>query len=150
MASESSPATTPETRVDLTRSNFRMLILENPRYFVDVVKKASDTYYEQLTCVGYNPVLTTLEATFQIKRSSGYSGSLCQTGSNEYVRFFVEYGSGWEDAGLTAVNVHDIPNGTDCEKQPLLPLSYVATLKIAPRTNSCGHPVLSNVRAILS
>ncbi|MGZ4816483.1 MAG: hypothetical protein ACXVZV_13790, partial [Terriglobales bacterium] len=71
-------------------------------------------------------------------------------GTTEYVRFFLDYGSGWEDAGLAAVSVHDIPNMDDCAKQATKPLTYVASVRIQPKTECCIHPVLPKVHAILS
>src|SRR5262249_17582493 len=68
----------------------------------------------------------------------------------EYVRFFLNYGLGWEDAGLAAVHVHDIPNQNDCAKDPEKPLSYAASVQVHPKANWCGVPVLPQARAILS
>jgi hypothetical protein len=53
--------------------------------------------FEQLGYVGYNPVLDMLEAV-QIKLPCGYGGDLCSPGSTEYVRFYMDYSSGWVDA----------------------------------------------------
>jgi hypothetical protein len=52
-----------------------------------------------------------MKATFTINRSTGYSGNLCQAGSIEYVRFYIDFndGTGFIDQGVTGVNVHDIP-----------------------------------------
>ena len=62
----------------------------------------------------------------------------------------MDYGSGWQDVGLTGVNVHDIPNANDCAGQPEKPLTYVASLRLDPHQRCCTHPVLPRVRAILS
>src|SRR5262245_43436332 len=88
------------------RLQFKALLAGNPNYFgnfpeaglkaVQVI--AGNTSYEQVTCVGYNLNLSLLEATVQIKRPGGYGGSLCFKGSTEFVRFYVDYGSGWQDA----------------------------------------------------
>ena len=145
--------------VEKERSNFRQLILNNPNYFGNlkkspqkpVKKMVSNTDYEHLNCVGYNPDKRFLEATISIKRPFGYGGDLCQTGTTEYVRFFIDYGSGWVDAGLAGVSVHDIPNSDDCAKQPTKPLTYVASLRLSPKiVRCCNHPVLPKVHAILS
>ena len=98
------------------RLNFSGLVASNPNYFGNlkgsefkpVVSIANDEFYERVTCLGFNPATNILEAVVQVNQSTGYNGSLCQNGSFEYVRFFVDYGSGWEDAGLAAINVHDI------------------------------------------
>ena len=66
------------------------------------------------------------------------------------MRFFLDYGAGWEDQGVMGFNVHDIPNSNDCHKDPTKPLSYVASLKIDPKRKVCRIPVLPKVRAILS
>ena len=141
-----------------SRLQFLELLAGNPNYFgtlkssgfQPVFPLANDTFYEEVTCLGFNPHTNVLEAVVQVKQASGYSGSLCQTGSYEYVRFFVDYGSGWEDAGVAAVNVHDIPEATDCHKDAEKPLSYAASVVLAPKSNWCFFPVLPKVRAILS
>src|SRR5262249_37934444 len=151
----SSPATHVVPR---ERLEFKQILAINPNYFGNLektpfkpVKKIiGNTNYEQVTCVGYNPALSLLEATVQIKRPGGYNGTLCTPGSTEYVRFFVDYGSGWVDAGLASFNAHDIPNSLDCAKEPDKPLSYDVTLPLNPPRNFCIFPLLPRVRAILS
>jgi hypothetical protein len=140
------------------RIEFNKLLAINPNYFGNlessgfepVNKIVGNTTYEKVTCVGFNPALNLLEATIQINLPVGYNGDLCKAGSTEYVRFFVDYGAGWIDAGLAAFNTHDIPNMVDCEKQPDKPLSYVVTQPLDPRQKNCRDPVLPKVRAILS
>ena len=103
-------ATTRAARVEKSRAQFRTLIAANPNYFGNfpgakfkaVTKLLSNTSYEQLTELGYNPRMRRLTATFDIKKSAGYGGDLCADGTREYVRFYVNRGSGWEDAGLVA------------------------------------------------
>lgn len=151
------PAAASE-RVPKERVQFRRLLAENANYFGNLVespikpikKMVGNTTYEELTCTGYNPEKGLLEATIQIKGPTGYNGDLCHEGSTEYVRFFVDDGSGWQDAGLAGVKVHDIPSGQDCAGQPNKPLSYVATLSYQPKGDCCDEPLLPNVRAILS
>ena len=67
-----------------------------------------DTTYEELDCVGLNPNLSQLVGVIDVKLSSGYSGGPCTSGSQEYVAFWVDWGSGWEYAGTTSVTVHDL------------------------------------------
>jgi hypothetical protein len=149
------PAERPALR---DRARFKTLLAQNVNYFgnladvsiAPVKKVVGDTTFEALTCVGFNPRTNVLEATIEVKLPTGYGGDLCHPGSIEYVRFFIDYGSGWEDAGLAGVSVHDIRNGTDCAGAPEKPLIYVASLKIDPKTDCCTHPVLPRVRAILS
>ena len=91
-----------------------------------------------------------IEATLQVKLPFGYGGGLCTAGTFEYVRFYIDYGSGWVDAGMAAVNVHDIPVGQDCEREPTHPLNYTCGVDHIPSRDWCGRPVLPLVRAILS
>jgi hypothetical protein len=145
-------------KLDKERAEFKQLLLKNPNYFGNLkdssFKAAKDivaqTQYEELTCVGFNPAKNLLEATIAVKLPFGYGGNLCMAGTTEYVRFFLDYGSGWEDAGLVGVKVHDIPTGKDCAEKPDKPLIYVATLKLEPKTRCCNHAVLPKVHAILS
>jgi hypothetical protein len=153
------PAPKRPAKVEPTRSKFRALLATNPNYFGTapspgdfpvVAEQTVNTAYEELTCVSYSPKLDRLEATFQVKRPNGYSGDLCTSGSHEHVRFYLDYGFGWQDAGPASVNVHDIPVGTDCRNQKTHPLVYVCGVDHKPKRNWCGEPVLPRVRAILS
>jgi len=145
-------------KVEKERAEFRRLIVENPNYFGNLAKSpykpvkklVENTQYEELTCVGYNPQTQLLEATVAVKLPNGYGGNLCMAGTTEYVRFFVDYGSGWEDAGVVGFKVHDIPTGKDCAEHADKPLLYVVSLKLEPKTECCIHPVLPKVHAILS
>jgi hypothetical protein len=145
-------------KLDTERARFRQLILENPNYFGNLpespfkpVKPIKvNTTYEELTCVGFNPQTNFLEATIAVKLPNGYGGTLCMAGTTEYVRFFVDYGSGWEDAGVTGVKVHDIPAAKDCSGAATKPLMYVASLRLKPKTKCCNHAVVPKVHAILS
>lgn len=99
-------------KIEKERGDFKLLVAENPNYFGNLanspfkpVKKIiASTKYEELTCVGFNPDTNLLEATIAVKLPFGYNGNLCQFGSNEYVRFFVDYGGGWIDNGVVAVS----------------------------------------------
>jgi hypothetical protein len=145
-------------RIEAERSNFKLLLLKNPNYFGNlelsefkpVLKSLTNTKYEALTCVGFNPAKNMLEATVQIKLPSGYGSDLCGIGTHEYIRFFVNYGTGWEDIGLTGFRVHNIPTGKDCIGKPDKPLMYVASLRYLPKTDCCDTPIIPKVRAILS
>jgi hypothetical protein len=151
-------STQPMQRIEAERSNFKVLLVANPNYFGNLIESKfkavakffANTKYEALTCVGFNPAKNLLEATVEIKLSYGYGGNLCGAGTHEYVRFFVDYGTGWEDAGFTGFRVHDIPTGKDCIDKPDKPLMYVATLKYSPKTDCCDTPVIPKVKAILS
>ncbi|MEA2329388.1 MAG: hypothetical protein QOE68_4347 [Thermoanaerobaculia bacterium] len=65
------------------------------------------TEFEQVTCAGYRPEDDAVGAVVTIKKTTGYSGSLCTTGSPEYVAFWADV-SGWQFLGMTAVQVHDL------------------------------------------
>jgi hypothetical protein len=144
--------------IEKERAEYKQILLKNPNYFGNItgslfktVKKMSGkTKYEEVTCVGFNPAQDMLEATVQVKLPYGYGGNLCSQGTSEYVRFFIDYGAGWEDLGVVGFAVHDIPNGLDCAKKPNKPLSYVVTMPIDPKRNFCATPVMPQVRAILS
>ncbi|MCX6316755.1 MAG: hypothetical protein NTW29_05665 [Bacteroidetes bacterium] len=143
------------------RTHFHFMLAKNPNYFGNIpgsqlepnFKLITDTSYEQLTCVGYNPDTQLMEATFAIKRSVGYSGKLCSTGSFEHVRFYLDFhdGAGFIDQGSVAINVHDIPAGNDCTGQSQFPIIYSASLaKKTRKFSSCSKPSLPTLRAILS
>jgi hypothetical protein len=144
--------------VPLQRTGYRRLIAANPNYFgtfmdsdLPVIEPMTgNTTYEELTCVSYNPDRRTLEATIAVKLGSGYSGGLCSNGSSEYVRFFLDYGSGWVDVGAAATTVHDIPASVDCSGDAVHPLSHVVTVDIDPQEPLCQNPSLPRARAILS
>ncbi|HEX5152128.1 MAG TPA: hypothetical protein VFW07_11825 [Parafilimonas sp.] len=114
-----------------------------------VIASSGNTFYEELQSVSYHPDFQMLEAIFVVKRDFGYNGNLCTGGSFAFVRFYLDYGTGWEDQGYTAVNEHDIPTGIDCTKDPEKPLSYSASLNIIPKTDFCSRHVLPKARAIL-
>jgi len=141
------------------RLQFSQLIAENPNCFGSFAQIelppadpfSNDTSFEELTCVGYNPDLEVLEAVVQIKRSRGYLGYNSSPGSYEYIRFYVDSGSGFQEVGLVAINVHDLPHGADGAKQATMPLSYAASVPYTPPHHAdCGDPALPLVRAILS
>lgn len=146
--------------IEKERLEFKQLLLKNPNYFgtaqssafKPVKKIAGNTKYEELTCIGFNPTQDLLEATVQIKLPYGYGGKLCSAGTTEYVRFFIDYGSGWEDLGVSGFQVHDLPDDLDCAKAPNKPLSYVVTMPVdsAKRRRYCKMPVMPRLRAILS
>jgi hypothetical protein len=145
-------------RIAAERQNFKLLLAGNPNYFGNIessphklVKKIiGDVTFEELHCVSFDHERNLLEATVHIKSPAGYKGDLCHDGSTEFVRFYLDYGSGWEDQGLGSFNAHDIPNSTDCAKQGTKPLVYVVTLQIDPKKRCCEHAVTPKVRAILS
>ncbi len=110
---------------------------------------SGNTFWEELTCVGYNPEKTLLEAVVEVKQPTGYSGGLCTNGSFEYVRFFIDWGSGFEDVGFTSFKVFDISNAPAGAQHPL---EYLAVLELDESNHKrlCNFPVLPKVRAVLS
>ena len=148
--------------IEPSRSRFRTLITANPNHFgtladVNLAKllpvvepKKADTGYEEIGCVSYSPERDRLEATIVIKRAAGYSGGPCTKGSLEWVRFYVDYGSGWVDVGVATAQVFDIPIGKDCAGQPDHPYVLVAGVPLGAIRSFCLLPKLPRVRAILS
>jgi hypothetical protein len=110
----------------------------------------NDTSFEQLSCIGFSPLLNLLSATIEIKRPDGFGGGLCTNGSWEYVRFWVDYGSGWDGIGYVSVNTHNIANSIDCAKALTKPLFYTLSIKFEPTHQLCSIPVLPKIRATLS
>lgn len=113
----------------------------------DLLGTDGDTTYEELDCVGLNPNLSQLVGIINVKLSSGYSGGPCTAGSQEYVAFWVDWGSGWTYVGTSSVNVHDFsampPDGLD--------YSVVQPVDIASHRQPCGAgPKTAKVRAVLS
>jgi hypothetical protein len=150
-----------EMEVHPERTHFQVMLAKNPNYFGNIpesklkpnYKLVSNGTYESLTCVGYNPDTENMEATFVIKKSGGYSGNLCTTGSFEYIRFYLDFhdGAGFIDQGSVKVNVHDIPAAKDCKGNSIFPIVYAATLKKKTiKSNYCETPLLPTLRAILS
>lgn len=105
-----------------------------------------DTSFEELGCIGYDPVEDALVGVLTVKRPNGYSGGRCTTGSTEYVAFWVDWGSGLEYAGTATVNVHDdaVPAG-GVRYAVYLPLSTYAH-----RRACADGAVEPKVRATLS
>lgn len=146
------PPDTPAIAVPPERTNFKKLLLSNPNFFGTfpklgkVVKALSgDTTYEQLTCLGLFPGDIgngRLEAVLNIKQHSGYGSDACGAGTTEYVRFFVQNGATWQDLGVSAVHVYDLPGA--------LPLSYAVSVDFNEARKFCTTENILNVRAILS
>ena len=158
MATPKATSTVGSNRLRAARRDFTKLVAANPNHF-GTLKDSSlkvvfpmqgNTTFEQLTCVGFNPDLNLLEATVQVKLPTGFNGDLCQAGSTEFVRFYVDDGAGWQDAGVASFNAHDIADDVDCAKDRTKPITYAVTLPYDPTRGPCSEPTLPNVRAILS
>lgn len=158
VAKEARPDRGEVEEVPPERGQFRRLLTTNPNYFGTlegapfevVLHKQADTTYEELTCVGYEPRRAELEATIAQKRSGGYGGGPCSTGSREYVRFYVDEGSGWRDIGIAGARVTDLAPRRDCDGDRIHPLTHGVTLRYAPERWLCQRPRFVRVRAILS
>lgn len=139
------------------RRNQRLHLIQNPNYFGNLTKLdlpdlpkpvekiVGNTSFEELTCIGYNPDTKVLTAVVQIKKGSGYMGGPCTDGSQEFVRFYLDYGDGtWVDHGAASFDIHDLGFKDD--------LCYAVSIVIKPRKTSCcdDKPVLPKVRATLS
>jgi len=148
----------PERERELElRQKFKLQLIQNPNYYGNlsnlgiegipkpIDKKIGDTTYEELTCLGYNPDTDILTAIVEIKQGAGYLGDICEGGSPEFVRFYLDYGNGvWIDHGATSFEAHDF--GADDE------LCYAVSIEVDPKKRTCcdRNPVLPRVRAILS
>lgn len=109
-----------------------------------------DTRYEELECVGLDPVHQMLVGVLRLKRSSGYSGGPCTDGSREYVTFWADLnGNGTFETclGTTSVNVYDVAD------IPAGGLSFAVFLPfdLSHLQRPCQEgPRLVRIRAILS
>ena len=148
-----SVSTTPaEQLFETERKQFVPRLLTNPNYygnlqnspFKPVQKIVSNTTYEELKCVGFNPQLSRLEAVVWIKQTTGYDGDICTSGSLEYVSFYLSYDNGatWLPQGTTSFQVFDVPGPH--------PLEYAVDLRIQTDKTFCFEANLPLVRAILS
>ena len=138
------------------RQTFKALLLTNPNYFgnlvgselIPIVPILGNTYYEELTCLGYHPQQRQLEGVVYIYQTSGYGSGICGPGTPEYVRFYLSYDSGatWQDQGMSSFQAHNIPEGTAGSKH----LEYAVSLEVHPDAKFCFSDPLIRARAILS
>ncbi|MEM8934239.1 MAG: hypothetical protein AAGE94_23800, partial [Acidobacteriota bacterium] len=115
----------------------------------EVFALQGSTWWEEVTCVGLHPDSSSLEAVVSIKRPTGYSGDLCTNGSAEYVRFFVDWGSGFEDVGLASFRAHDI---SEAPPGPQHPIQHRVAIELDDESyrRYCKQEVVVRARAILS
>lgn len=140
-----------EIQVEPERGLFSVFILKNPNYFGNIKSPLqpvkvilSNTKYEELKCVGYNPQFKRLEAVVHIKQEVGYGSGICSKGSPEYVRFYIDWNNNgvWSDIGIVKFTAYNIAGKK--------PLEYDVTLIIDPKEWFCKFENLPKVRAILS
>ena len=155
---EESHAGSKPTPIEAERSQFLELIQKNPNYFgtspesdIAALKPLKcDTSYEELKCIGLYPEENFLEAVLEVKRPNGFLGDLCSPGSYEHVRFFIDWNGDGDyvdmndDAGVTSVNVHDIPEARQVR------LCYGLGKRFKALRATCQKPYIVKLRAILS
>ena len=133
------------TSADLSASTSLFAGEELGAILAGIAETSGDTFFEQLTCAGYNPQTRELEGVIQVKQSAGYSGGLCTAGSTEYVTFFAFFGGVWNALGTAQVRVHDLNAATQAH-----PISY-AVFRISNLTSMlCEQLEGVPLRAILS
>lgn len=135
------------------RSQFKSLLLTNPNYFgnlqvsnfTSVLNIQSNTTYEEIGCVGFQPQFNRLEAVVYVKQSTGYGGGICSPGTQEYVRFYLsfDHGATWVDQGLTSFTAYNVP---DLQQR----LEYAVSLQVNPPKKFCFKSNIILCRAILS
>jgi hypothetical protein len=156
--SEKKPTVKKETKAESQsytqeRAHFNSLLMTNPNYFGNlkvsnfesVVNIQSNTTYEEIGCVGFQPQFNRLEAVVYVKQPSGYGGNICSNGSQEYVRFYLsfDHGATWQDQGLTSFAAYDVP---DLQQR----LEYAVSLHVNPPKKFCFNSNVVLCRAILS
>ena len=151
-STQSAAQTTPQPTVPEERTKFLHKLLINPNYFGNISDSPfkpvqpikSNTTYEELKCVGFNPELSQLEGVVWIKQPGGYDGDICTSGSQEYVSFYLSYDNGvtWLPQGTVHFSVYDVTGPH--------PLEYAVRLPIQPKKEICFVANLPLVRAILS
>ncbi len=109
------------------------------------------TNWEELECLGYNPELSRIEAVVNIKRSAGYSGNMCNIGSPEFVRFFIDYndGNGFEDLGFSSFRAFDISDAPPGQQHPISNMVY-KNIDVSGKKKFCNNEVIVTLRAVLS
>ncbi len=108
---------------------------------------SGNTSFEEIDCVGLDPNSSQLVGVLRVKQSGGYSGAPCTPGSQEFVAFWVDWGTGFQFAGTTSVTVHDfsaVPSG-GLEYNVFLPVDLLS------HAQPCyDGPKTAIVRAVLS
>jgi len=131
------------------KQSFGPLKFDWPKVIDSIASTDGNIDFEELNCIGLQPKATLdhLVGVLKIKKSQGYAGGLCTKGSQEYVRFYLDFGTGWQDMGLTSVQVHDIAS------MPKDGFNYAVFLPVdlSQYRKPCKQgPVYAKMRAILS
>lgn len=144
--------------ISLERPSFKTLLAQNPNHFGNFVDSPfkpvrtilGNTTYEEISIIEFNSDRTVLEATIKIKFPCSDEVELCPAECFEYIRFYLDYGAGWQDAGLTEVNIHGLPNNQDWPGSAEKPKTYVVSQMIDTIRSVSVPPIQPRVRAILS
>lgn len=72
-----------------------------------LARTRSDTSYEEIAGIGYDPVEHALVAVVTTRQSHGYGGGPCTAGTTEYVTFWARSGGDERCLGTAEVRVHD-------------------------------------------
>jgi len=114
---------------------------------LEFLNSKANVDYEELTCVALNPARDTLGAIVKVKKPFGYSGSLCQVGSQEHVAFWADWNNSgsFEYLGTSSVEVHDVPHADAIDYAVQLP-----TTKILEHLKLCSTANVIRIRAVLS
>lgn len=120
-----------------------------PKIIDAILNTDGNTDFEELNCIGLQPraSLDHLVGILKVKKPQGYSGNLCSKGSQEYIRFYLDFGVGWQDMGLSSVQVHDI------NPLPKNGLHYAVMLPVnldKYRKPCQSGPVFAKMRAVMS
>jgi hypothetical protein len=123
----------------------------DPNLLIPVFPVDPKVKYEELKCAGLYPEGDMLEAVIELKQPSGFNGDLCTLGSQEYVAFYIDWGTGlgYEYISTASVGVHDIPEAADKH----LFYAVKATIPkaiIESKLQECINENIVKVKAILS
>ncbi|HEX6901829.1 MAG TPA: hypothetical protein VF789_19065 [Thermoanaerobaculia bacterium] len=138
-------AAQPQGLQPLSGSSILNSIADIAKIVDSLIATKGDRTYEELDCVGYNPETRMLSGVISVKRTSGYSGDLCEPGSTEYVGFWAFYDGAWHSLGSAQVNVHDLDAVSE-ER----PVRYAVFRGANLPERLCGDITGLRLRAILS
>ncbi|WP_348797065.1 hypothetical protein [Flavobacterium adhaerens] len=103
--------------------------------------------FEELECVGLDYASESLVATIRIKKKTGFVGDLCDSGSKEFISFWVDWDNScsWQYVNTVELKVHDIDmKGDSLSYSVSLPLDATFHRKL------CTTPNVIRVRGVLS
>jgi hypothetical protein len=84
----------------------------DPSIFDEILNPGDgNTEFEELECIGYDPVDDSMVGVIRVKKPTGFSGGPCSNGSREYVTFWADVdnnGSFETCLGTASVRVYDI------------------------------------------